>query len=448
MNIKLISPRLSLRPMDSEYKRVLSPSISLLVVAALTSPEHHVYLEDENVKRLNLDDNPDLVGVTVTVDTSHRAYDIADHYRQKNIPVVFGGIHAGANTPEALAHADSVCIGEAEHLWPQIIADAQNHRLQKTYYHNQPTDLSLTPLPRWDLLNQSDYLYTSIVSATRGCPFSCQFCYNSSPYIHPGHRFRPIENVIAEIEALGTRQVMFIDDNFFGTPDWTRRFLHAIKPMNLRWHAAVSTNIGQHPDMLDLMRDTGCESLFIGFETINAESNRSVRKTQNHIDQYHNTIRQIHNRAIMINASMAFGFDHDCPDVFTKTLDWLVHHKIETMTAHILTPYPGTKLYQKLKKENRIIDHNPTHYNTSHVVFQPKNLTPQQLYDGYLWIYLNFYSFKNIFRRLPENPSQRTPYLLFNFGYRKFGKLTSWLAKRGAMNAVGKLARRLCYNIE
>lgn len=150
----------------------------------------------------------------------------------------------------------------------------------------------------------------------------------------------------------------------------------------------------------------------------------------------------------MINASLVFGFDSDSHKVFPETLEWLVKHKIETITVHILTPYPGTNLFQNLLDKNRILDYNWEQYNTANVVFSPKNITKEELLKGYLWIYKEFYSFKNIWNRLPVYKKQRVPYLLFNFGYRKFGKFTSLLGKIGLMNQIGKLARKLSYNID
>jgi radical SAM superfamily enzyme YgiQ (UPF0313 family) len=446
--IKLISPRMSLRPMDSEYKRVLSPSLSLLILASLTPKEYDVYIEDENVRPLNLTDSPNLVAITVNVDTSKRAYRIADAYRSRGIPVVLGGIHPSSCPDEALQYASSVCIGEAEGVWQKMLNDTISGKLQPRYYHSEPVDLSVTPLPRWDMLNRSKYLYTNIICATRGCPFRCDFCYNSCEYIHNCHRNRPIDNIIAEIEALGTKQVMFIDDNLIGNIAWTRELIKAMKPLGLTWHAAVSTNIGSHPDLLDEMKSSGCKSLFIGFESINGKSTDSVGKYQNHTGRFDCLIRDIHDRDIMVNASMAFGFDHDYPSVFGQTLKWLVENKVETMTGHILTPYPGTRLYKRLLSEGRITDFDPSHYNTSHVVFRPKNMTAEELQEGYIWIYDQIYSLRNIYRRMPNTLQRKIPYLLFNLGYRKYGKITSIISKLNLMNLTGRLARRLSYGIE
>lgn len=448
MHIKLISPRMSLRPMDSDFKRRMSPSIALLTVAALTPAGHAVTIEDENIQPLQLEDRPDLVGITVNVDTSQRAYEIAAAYRRAGVPVVLGGIHASANPEEALQHADMVCVGEAERLWGQIVADVQKGCFHRRYQDPRPADLAATPAPRWDLLDRSKYLYTNIVCASRGCPFRCDFCYNSADYVHPGHRQRPVANIIREIEALGTRHVMFIDDNLIGNVAWARDLVRAMRPLGLRWNAAASTTIGQHLDLLDEMVQSGCQSLFIGFETVNQESVRSVHKYQNHVKAYERLIAELHARGIMVNASLVFGFDHDGPDVFQHTLDWLVKNKVETMTAHILTPYPGTALFRRLEQEGRIVDYDWRHYNTSRVVFRPKLLTPEQLRCGYLWIYRQFYSLRNIVRRLPDNRRQRPAYLLFNLGYRKYGKFTSLLAFSGLMHTAGRLARRLAYGIE
>ncbi len=448
MKVKLISPRMSLRPVDSEFKRVLSPSLALLVLGALTPPEHEVYVEDENVRPLDLEDRPDLVGITVNVDTSYRAGEIARSYRQRGIPVVVGGIHPSANPEEAQRYADAVCVGEAEEVWGKILDDAAAGRLHGKYFSERPADLAKTPIPRWSLLERSRYLYTNVVCASRGCPFRCEFCYNSAGYVHHHYRNRPIEQVVAEIGQLGTRHVMFIDDNFIGDVHWTRAFVRAIRPLGLRWNAAASANLVWHLDLLDEMRQSGCQSLFIGFETINQDSLGGVRKHQNKVGSFERLIREAHRRGIMVNASMVFGFDDDRPGVFEATLDWLVRNKVETMTAHILTPYPGTVLFERLQREGRILDYDWSHYNTSRVVFRPSHLTPEALYRGYLWVYRQFYSLRNILRRLPERPEQRIPFLLFNLGYRRSGRVTSWMARQlRLVHTVGRVARRLSYGI-
>lgn len=449
MKIKLIQPRMSLRPMDSEFKRLMSPSMSLLALAALTPLEHDLSIEDENAQKLNLLDNPDLVGITVNVDTSQRAYEIAKVYRSRGIPVVLGGIHVSANPKEALEYADSVCIGEAEKVWSQILADTREGRLQGVYQSKEPVDPALIPVPRWEAMGSNPYLYTNIVVASRGCPFQCEFCYNSSDYVFHQYRFRPVDKVIEEIKRLDTRHVMFIDDNLIGNIEWAKELVYALKPLKLKWNAAVTANLYNHLDLLDEMADSGCQSLFIGLESINPESIRSVHKYQNNREQYEHLIQEIHQRGIMINASLVFGLDYDYPEVFRETLDWLVKNKVETMTAHILTPYPGSALYKRYMEEGRIRDLDLSHYNTAHVVFEPRNMSEEELYEGYLWIYKEFYSFRNILRRIPDHPRQRVPYLVFGLVYRKFGKfLSRRVSQMGLMHSLGRWARMLSYNLE
>ncbi|MDR3599530.1 MAG: radical SAM protein [Desulfosporosinus sp.] len=448
MNIKLIQPKMSLRPMDSEFKRLMSPSLSLLVLAALTPKEHSILIEDENANPLHLEDSPDLVGITVNVDTSNRAYQIAEYYRQKKVPVILGGIHVSANPEEALQFADSICIGEAEDVWLHILSDVSIGQLKAKYHSMTMADPRKIPIPRWSLTPSGKYLYTNIIVASRGCPFKCEFCYNSCEYVHHQYRNRPIANVLEEIKQLETKHVMFIDDNLIGDIAWTRVFLEEIKPLDLKWNAAVTANILNHLDLLDQMQESGCQSLFIGFESINELSIQSVQKFQNKRGNYEYLIDALHKRGIMVNASLVFGFDHDSPQVFQNTLDWLVKNKVETMTAHILTPYPGTVLYQRFLAAGRIIDFDLSHYNTSNVVFSPKQMTREELLKGYLWIYKEFYSFMNIFKRIPDHPKQKVPYLLFSLVYRKFGKVISKIASFGFMNSLGKLARKLSYHIE
>lgn len=220
-----------------------------------------------------------------------------------------------------------------------------------------------------------------------------------------------------------------------------------MEPLKLTWHAAVSTNLVHMPKLMDAMAKSGCKSLFIGFESINSHSMKNVNKFQNNTKLYETLIKELHSRNIMVNASLAFGFDEDTVETFKETLDWLVRNKIETMTTHILTPYPGTPLHKKLLFENRIFDFNFDNYNTANVVYYPKKMSVEELKKGYLWIYREFYSFKRIFERLPQNKNRRMAYLLFNLFYRKFGKITSLIGKLGLMSLIGKWGRKLSYNI-
>ena len=340
MTVKLIQPRMNKRPMDTDLKLHMAPPLGLLTVASVIRPEHRVSVENENIGPVDLNDRPDVVGLSVTVDVLPRAMEIARGYRSRGIPVVAGGIHittAADTIPENAF--DVLCIGAAEGTWPEILRDLAKGTLQKRYRCRGPLRGEDLVSPAYDLIRSQPYLYCNVVHTSRGCPFRCDFCYNSGEehqYIN-----RPIRDVLADIRATGQRHILFIDDNFAGNRAWTREFLQTIRPMKLRWNAAVSLDAAGDPELLDLMRDSGCRSLFIGFESIRPQSIRSVHKGQNRIEDYEKAVREIHKRGIMVNASFVFGLDGDTPETFPETLRWIVKNRIETVTSHILTPYPG-----------------------------------------------------------------------------------------------------------
>ena len=445
MNILLIQPRMGMRPMDTALKTRMAPSLALLTIANLLRGAHHVVIQNENIEDIDFDQTPDIVGITVTVDVMPRAVEISRRFREKGVFVVAGGIHITANPESAAEHFDAVCVGAAEKTWPALVRDFENNQLQKVYACGALRGAEIVP-PLYDFAEKSKYLYVNIVSTSRGCPFKCDFCYNSGtqsqPYVN-----RPVAAVVRDIRAIGSRHIMFIDDNFIGNPAWTREFLKAIAPLKIKWNAAVSSNIVSSPDLLDEMKRTGCQSLFIGFESLNAQSLQGVNKNQNSVEKYERLVEALHSRGIMINASFVFGLDGDDASTFQTTLDWIVKNRIETVTSHILTPFPGTKLYDALLRDGRIIDFDLGHYNTAHVVFEPEKMSPQTLYDGYIWIYNELYSFKNIVRRMPKARKQRIAYLAFNLLYRKFGRLTEKLCRLVSFNRIGRFAKYISYKI-
>lgn len=431
--------------MDSAWKTQMSPPLALLVVGALTPPEHEVALADENVARVRFDGTPDLVGITVKADTFHRAQEIAAGYRRRGVRVVFGGIHPTACPDECAPHADALVVGEAEDTWPVLLRDAAAGALRRVYRAERPVDLARSPAPRWDLLDARRYLFTNTLCIARGCPWACDFCYSSSPNVVRGHRRKPAENVLREIASLGTDHVMFIDDNFIGDPAAARDLVARLAPLGLTWHCAVSADVGRHGDLIERMAAAGCRSLFIGFETVNERSLLACRKRQNRAEEFDGLIGRIHAAGMMVNASVVFGFDEDGPEVFDETVGWLERNRVATMTAHILTPYPGTRLHRRLLAEGRIIDGDLRRYNTSCAVFRPARMSAAELEAGYRRAYARFYSWAGILRRLPLDRRQTVAFLEFNLVYRKFGRITSRLGRWAGMRPMAELARRWAY---
>lgn len=441
MYIKLIQPKMKKRPMDTDLKTHMAPPLGLLTIVNLLRNQHTVVLENENIESIRYD-KPDIVGISITVDVLPRAIEIAGAFRKKGVIVVAGGIHITC-APETIPENafDVLCIGAAEGTWPDIVRDFENGVLKPVYRCDRKLSGREIVPPAYDFIGEEKYLYTNVLHTSRGCPFRCDFCYNSGanqPFVN-----REIDDVLQEIKNIGRKHIMFIDDNFIGNRRWTYEFLNAVKPLGIKWNAAVSINVAEDEELLDLMKESGCQGLFIGFESIHPSSIEDVHKVQNRRISYEKAVREIHRRGIMINASFVFGLDFDTKDTFKETLDWIVKMKLETVTSHILTPYPGTVLYEKLQAENRIISRDLSLYNTANVVFKPKNMTEKELMDGYLWIYKNVYSIKNIIKRLPEAKSQRSAYLMFNLLYRKFGKVTDFLCRSITYRRIGCWGEKL-----
>jgi len=444
MNILLIQPKMNKRPMDTDLKTRMSPPLALFTLLNLTPPGHETRIVNENIEKIPYDYPADVVGLTVTLDVFPRACAIAKKFQSRGIPVVAGGIHITCCPEKCVSHFDAVCVGPAERVWADMLEDAAAGRLRKIYQDTDGFRGDEIVSPNYDAIDRKKYLFTNIVTTSRGCPCRCDFCYNScdnSLYVR-----RPVSDVIRDIQSLHTRHIYFVDDNFIGDPAYTRELLLRLKDMDIKWNAAVTTKILNQLDLLDLMVETGCQSLFIGFESINDAALAGVHK-DNRFEQYDRLAEELHRRGVMINASMVFGLDGDGPEVFGNTLGWLVDNKIETLTAHILTPYPGTRLYTRMDQTGRIDDRDLSHYNTAHVVFRPLNIGVKELCRGYLKIYKQFYSLRNIFRRRPENSRQRKPYFLFNFFYRKYGRFSAALCKIIPMNLLGRFAEWISYKV-
>ena len=431
-----------MRPMDTHIKNRMSPPLGLYTIVSMFRDEHEVVVENENVQELVWTDNPDIVGISVNVDSLPRALEIAAVYKSKGIPVVLGGI-LPTTAPEMIpdGSVDVICIGAGEGTWGEILKDLESGTLKNVYRcPHHLTGKDIVP-PAYDLIPKSRYLYSNILHTSRGCPFRCDFCYNSSP--ERWYICRPIKDVIEEVKNCNRGHVMFIDDNFVGNPKWTRELLPELKKLGVKWNAAVSINVVDIPGMLDLMKECGCQGLFIGFESINPASVDGVHKVQNDVSKYEDAVREIHKRGIMINASFVFGLDSDTKDTFQATLDWIVKNRIETVTSHILTPYPGTELHRRMKEDGRLLTEDLNLYDTAHVVMRPKNMTPEELYRGYLWIYEQVYSYKNIIRRIPKSIKQIPSYLMFNLFYRKWGKFTDWLCEKVTYERIGYWGEKL-----
>jgi len=403
------------------------PPFGLMKVAALTPPDWQTTIADEKVEPLDLGQEADLVGITAMTPTAKRAYEIADHFRRRGIKVVMGGMHVSKLPEEALQHCDSVVIGEAEVLWPRLLTDLAGGSLQRIYtHHDQFPELTHLPPLDWESMRSKNYLSLHFAETTRGCPHDCEFCSVTSAF---GGKFRnrPLEEAAAEVAALRSfeglltlkRCVFFVDDNIVGNRAYAKEFFSRIAGLNLNWFGQASVNIVRDPEILRLAQQSGCRALFIGFETLSDECLAGAGKNFNRPKDYLEVVKKIHDHGIGIDGSFVFGFDEDTEAAFDRTLEFVMRAKLEIAYFSLLTPYPGTRLHQRLAAENRLLTEDWDYYDANHVVFRPKLLTPERLLEGYHSVMKEFYSVSSIFRRLWGTTAWKNLFYPMNFGFRQ-----------------------------
>ena len=296
---------------------------------------------------------------------------------------MLGGLHPTSLPFEAADHADAVCIGPAESVWGQILDDCEHGRLQKFYRGRCEGSAALVPIPRRDLMNPRAYLLRHTMVTSRGCPHACDFCYKSSFWGPTYYEPRPIAEVERELSGIDDRLVFFLDDNLLANRRHARGAVRVLRGSGIVWQAAASLDMARDPQYLGEAYDAGCRSLFVGFESLSPENMRGNNKPVNAATDYAQACRRFHDAGIMINGSFVFGFDCDGPDVFNRTLEFTLENKILTASFHVLTPLPGTKAFERLEAQGRILHRNWTQYDTYHAVFQPRRMTPEQLEAGY-----------------------------------------------------------------
>ena len=401
------------------------PCLGLLKVAALTPPDWEVVILDEAAQRIDFEQSADLVGITAMTCTVKRAYEIADRFRLRHIPVVMGGMHPSSLPDEALTHADSVVMGEAEGLWPCVLAGVEDRTLRPIYRHeNGPPSLTHLPRPNWDLYRGKGYLPVHFIETTRGCPLDCEFCAVTT-FFGGKYRNRPLDDVLAELRGLRPfegfvmkNMVFFVDDNIVSSRAHTRALLNRLADLGIQWLGHASVDLASDPAILQLCQRSGCLGVFIGFETLSPETMRSIGKKSRLRMQYLDAIQKIHDHGIGIDGSFVFGFDTDDEGVFERTLDFVTRAKIEVPYFSILTPYPGTRLHERLQREQRILHRDWSLYDTSHVVIRPRRLTADQLQQGYLHVFRQAYSQSCIAARMRHTTSCRPLFVPMNFGFR------------------------------
>lgn len=394
----------------------LFPPLALAALAAVTPPEVEVCIVDENVEGLNYETPVDLIGISTHTLTALRAYQIAQEFRSRGKTVVFGGPHASALPKEALKYANCVVIGEAESVWPKIIHDFQSHRLHKIYRPEKWIKLDRLPFPKRDLLKSNRYHVFNTIQSSRGCPFNCNFCTVTS-FFGGTFRFRPVREVLAEIETLDGKYIIFVDDNIGANLKRAKEFFQGLIPYGKNWGGQATTTFAQNRSLVELAARSGCIGLFIGYESVSPDSLQEAGKSINIVEKYREGIKQLHDHGILVHGSFLFGFDHDAPDIFQRTVDFAMDARLDSAQFSILTPYPGTGLYRKLSKEGRIFTRDWSQYGLQ-PVFRPRRMSVEQLIEGTRWAMNTYYSTSSVMRRFFFTRHHPLLRFLLNLGFK------------------------------
>ncbi len=417
----LLNPFYPKDPHASFGKHVLTPSLALTSIAASTPPEWSVTYWDENLLHgpPPADPFPEVVGITVHLTFARRAYELARWYRDRGARVVLGGLHVISCPEEAAAHADAIAIGEGVQTWGRILRDVDAGRLEPVYRGAFTSPYRDDPPPRRDLLPRRSFLTTTSLIATRGCHNRCGFCYLATDGLHMPYHVRDPEQVAAEFLADGQPYGVFIDNNLGSRPEYLRRLCRALRPLERIWSAAVTIDVTDDPATVREMALAGCTGVFVGLETLNDQNLADARKRTPRSDDYARRVALFHDHGIQVNGSFVLGFDHDRHDVFERTVEWIEAVRLECATFHVLTPYPGTPLFRTLEAEGRLLHRDWDRYDTAHVVFRPRHMTPERLAEGYAWCYRRLFSHASIWRRRPHDARAVLPYLAMSYLYKR-----------------------------
>ena len=427
----LVNPFYPKDPHASFGKHVLTPTLALTSIAASTPAEWEIAYWDENLIQgpPPIDPFPQVVGISVHLTFANRAYELARWYRERGAKVVLGGLHVLSCPDEAAPHADALAIGDGVVLWGQILRDIDAGKLQHVYRSDLRRPYRDDPPPRRDLLARRGYLTTTSLIATRGCHNRCEFCYLSTSGLHMPYLTRDVEQIAEEFVRDGQPYAVFVDNNLGSKPDYLRKLCRRLRPLEKIWSAAVSIDVTDDPSLVREMALAGCTGVFVGFESLQNDNIVDAHKKSPRTDDYARRVEIFHRNGIQVNGSFVLGFDHDRDNVFETTVQWIEANRLACATFHILTPYPGTPLFAQMQSEHRLLHTDWSKYDTAHVVYQPRHLTPEQLAEGYAWCYRRLFSNRSIWRRRPRDWRAVPAYLAMSYLYKRSNFLWHLLIK-------------------
>ncbi len=441
--ILLINPFYPKDPHASFGKHVLTPTLALTSIAGSTPPGWSVRYWDENLLQgpPPADPFPAVVGISVHLTFARRAFLLADWFRSRGATVILGGLHVWSCPDECAPHADALVLGEGVQVWPTVLCDIAAGRLRPRYTGSYVRgDLGTyadEPSPRREILPAGAFLTSSSLIATRGCHNRCGFCYLSTEGLKMPYQMRAVDEVVDQFAQTwrAVRRVRRQQPRIAsGLP---ARAVPGARPSGAHLERRGDARRDRRSDVsCGTWRGAAVSGVFVGFESLAAENLDDARKKTPRPEDYARRVELFHRNGIQVNGSFVFGFDHDGPDVFERTVEWIEANRLECATFHILTPYPGTPLFRQMQREGRLLHTDWDLYDTAHVVFQPRRMTPDDLYRGYAWAYSRVFSHRSIWRRRPARLSAVLPYLGMSYLYKKSNRLWPVLIRLGLTHAV------------
>jgi radical SAM superfamily enzyme YgiQ (UPF0313 family) len=439
MRVLMILPALAEAesPFWRPIKYSLFPPLGLATLAGHLDPSDEVEIQDQHVERLRLDGDWDLVVIQVYITNAYRAYAIADQFRARGASVALGGLHVTSLPEEAAAHADSIFLGPGDATFPEFLRDFRAGRAKPRYVSGRERTMADLPPLRRELIRRERYLVPNSIVVSRGCPHHCDFCYKDA-FFDGGRGFytQQVDQALAEIERLPGRHLYFLDDHLLGNVRFAEALFEGMRGMDRVFQGAGTVDSILRGDLIEKAAAAGLRSLFVGFETLTPGNLVQSNKRQNLSRDYERVTRRLHDLGVMINGSFVFGLDDDGPDVFARTVEWGVTNSITTATYHIATPYPGTAFHRDMTAQGRIRTADWDLYDTRHVVFDPRRLTPDELTRGYHWAYETFYSWRNIVRSSFGHARLKhvAKHLAYSAGWKKFEAVWNFLIKTRRLN--------------
>jgi radical SAM superfamily enzyme YgiQ (UPF0313 family) len=426
MKIVLLSPKGPLyRHRGGIFKKNLRYApLTLTTLASLVPPELNaeVTILDEGIEEIDPEHlDADLVGITVITGTALRAYELGDILRRRGITVVLGGPHVTLIPDDAQPHADAVVVGYAEDTWPELLCDFTAGQMKPRYVMDTNISLANRPFPKREMLKKQHYLTTNVFEAIRSCIHYCEFCvapvaWGQKPF------FKPVEDVVADIaqhvKGVWNRRIMFVDLNLISDTEYAARLFEAMIPLKVSWFGLSTTLLNRDKELLRLAARSGCTGLLMGFESISGENQRLMKKGFNSPDEYRAIVNELHLHGITLMACFTFGLDNDTPDVFMETAKFAVEANIDLPRYAIVTPFPNTAFYNRLENEGRILTKNWELYDAQHVVFQPKQMTVEQLYEGHEKAWKYTYTARSMAKRFIGSRIDPPVWWVTNIGYR------------------------------